>query len=254
MPSRRQLLSLGISAAALAGLAALRVRAQAPDTILYMPLTAGPLPTPEPTATPEPTPGPNDAGWIIAAASGTAEQAIAWCAARAVGYTLFDITSIVQVYQSLGETGGVDWFLALAQCAHETGGMSSWWSQRPRRNPAGIGVTGKMLVGAAESPPGADWAWDEALGKWREGVSFASWAEEAIPAQLGRLLAYALPDGAGTSAQQALIAYALSRRPLPAEYRGIAPLVTGLNGRWAYPGTTYGESILDLARRMRGGL
>jgi hypothetical protein len=191
-------------------------------------------------------------GRIIAPASGRADQAIAWLATRAVTYTLYDITMIVQVYQSLGETVDIDWFLALAQCSHETGGLTSWWSQRPRRNPAGLAVTGVMVDGTPDAPPGVDWAWDGSLAKWRAGMSFDSWETGSIPGHLGRLLAYALPEGAGTPEQQALIGAALSRRGLPPQYRGVAPTITGLNGRWAYPGVGYGESILDLARRMRG--
>jgi hypothetical protein len=248
------MLALGAGAVSLLAMRALAQAAAAPDAI-YLPSVQVPQPTPDPTATPivVPTPDPNDLGWIVAPASGQANQAIAWFAARAVSYTLNDITTIVQVYQGLGDTVGVDWFLALAQCAHETGSLTSWWSQRPRRNPAGLAVTGKMLAGTPDAPPDVDWAWDDSLAKWREGMSFTDWAEGSIPAHLGRLLAYALPAGAGTPEQQALIGSALSRRGLPAQYRGVAPKITGFNGIWAYPGVGYGESILDLARRMRGG-
>ncbi len=246
MPSRRQLLSLILGSSALLAIRALNARAQTPPALIYLPIVQTP---PAPT----PTPPANEAGQIIAPASGAASQAIAWLAARAVGYTPYDVTSIVQSYQSQGDAVEVDWFLALAQCAHETGGLSSWWSQRPRRNPAGLGVTGQMKAGTPDARPGPNWAWDDSLARWREGLSFAIWADESVPAHLGRLLAYALPAGAGTPEQQSMIAYALAWRTLPAGYRGIAPTITGLNGRWAYPGTTYGESILDLARRMREG-
>jgi hypothetical protein len=80
---------------------------------------------------------------------------------------------------------------------------------------------------------------------------FASWVGESIPAHLGRLLAYALPAGAGTTYQQQLIDYALWRRPLPDHLRGVAVTITDLNGRWAWPGTEYGQRILALAERMR---
>lgn len=258
MPTRRQLLSLGVGAAGLLAIRALLARADEITTRVYVPLVQQPEPTPTATAEPSPTPTltptsvPSDPGWIIAPASGTADQAVSWITARcSADYTRYDVTTIVQDYQSLGNSLGVDWFLALAQCAHETGSLTSWWSQRPRRNPAGIGVTGKVKEGTPDTPPGTDWAWDGT--QWREGVSFASWADESIPAHLGRLLAYALPAGTGTPAQQSTIAYALSRRTLPAGYRGVAPTIIELNGRWAYPGTTYGQSILNLAQRMRAG-
>lgn len=181
--------------------------------------------------------------------TGEGWQAVEWLVARSNSYNRFDITAIVLAYARIGEEAGVDWFLALAQCAHETGGLTSWWCQRPRRNPVGIGVSGKTQSGTPDQPPGRNWAWDGS--QWREGCSFATWDSEAIGAHLGRLLAYALPEGGATAAQQALIDHALSVRALPATLRGIAPSYLDLNGRWAYPGTEYGQRILDLARRMR---
>jgi len=61
------------------------------------------------------------------------------------------------------------------------------------------------------------------------------------------LLAYALTDAAASPAQLDLISYALSYRAMPERYRGIAPTIAGLNGRWAVPGTTYGQRIIELA-------
>ena len=192
---------------------------------------------------------------LLGPASGSAEQAIAWLAARAV-YTSDDVVKIVSNYQRLGEEVGIDWFLGLAQMAHETGSLSSWWSQRPRRNPAGIGVTGAWRAGLPDgSPgpaPGPAWAWSDPLGRWLEGVSFPTWASDAVPAHLGRLLAYALPADMGDLTQQSLIAQALGYRSLPASYRGCAPTILGLNGRWAVPGTEYGQRIMALAEAMRG--
>jgi hypothetical protein len=199
---------------------------------------------------------PDDAP-ILGPATGSAEQALAWLAPRAIDYTTFDISTIVGAYQSIGGAAGLDWFLALAQLAHETGSMTSWWSRRPRRNPAGIGVTGAMLDGLPDGtpgpPPGPAWAWDDTIKKWREGVSFATWVDDAVPAHLGRLLAYALRDDQADPVQQALIARALAYRTLPESYRGIAPTIIGLNGRWAVPGTEYGQRIMALAERMRQG-
>lgn len=236
MHTRRRLLSIALGSAALLAVRGLAARAQTPPASVYLPLVGGPAAADAP---------------IIGQASGAAAQAVAWLTARAAGYTPYDVSSIVAAYAAHGDAVGVDWFLALAQCAHETGGLTSWWCQRPRRNPAGIGVTGRLLPGLIELPPGPGWAWDPALMQWREGLSFASWADESVPAHLGRLLAYALPEGAGTPAQQSLIGYALGWRALPPQYRGVAPTIGGLDGRWAYPGLGYGASIVDLAARMR---
>ena len=189
---------------------------------------------------------------IIGPASGSADAAARWITARcSPSYTAFDVTAIVARYRELGASVEVDWFLALAQLAHETGNLTSWWSQRPRRNPAGIGVTGRALPGEDDAPPGPAWAWDSAAQRWREGVSFPTWNDHAIPAHLGRLLAYARTDATASAEQRQLISEAMAVRPLPADYRGVAPMISGLDGRWAVPGVGYGARIVALARRMR---
>jgi hypothetical protein len=210
------------------------------STQVFLPLVAGP-----PLAA-------NDDMALLAPASGARAQATAWLAARcAAEYTPYDVDSIAGRYQRLGDSVGLDWFLALAQMAHETGHLTSWWSGRPRRNPAGIGVTGVTQAGSADIIPGAEWSWDDRSGLWRAGWSFPTWADHAAPAHIGRLLAYALRDEDATPAQRELIDYALSYRPLPEAYRGAAPTIAGLNGKWAVPGVDYGQRIVDLARRMR---
>ena len=125
-------------------------------------------------------------------------------------YTDANVGYIVGRDFDVSVRAGVDPLVVIAQLSHETGHLSSYWSQRPRRNPAGIGVTGA---------PGA-------------GVSFPRWSD-SVDAHVGRLLAYALPKGAGTAEQKRLIARALSWRPLPDSYRGSARTISGLQGRWA---------------------
>jgi hypothetical protein len=140
---------------------------------------------------------------------------------------------------------GLDAVLLIAQMIHETGNLASWWSQRPRRNPAGIGVTG--AVRGAQPPSGI---WQPRDDIWVEGVAFESWKDHAIPSHAGRLLAYALPAGQGTPAQQQLIAQALAIRPLPAAFRGAATRLQGLNGRWAWPGLFYAQKLAALANTL----
>ena len=189
---------------------------------------------------------------IVGPASGSADAAVRWITARcSPSYTAFDVAAIVARYRELGDWAQIDWFLALAQLAHETGNLTSWWSQRPRRNPAGIGVTGRTLPGDPTRPPGPAWAWDGGAHLWREGASFQSWRDYAIPAHLGRLLAYARTDATASAEQRQLIDYALMIRPLPADYRGVAPTISGLDGRWAVPGVGYGARIANLAAWMR---
>ena len=165
-------------------------------------------------------------------------------------YTDHDIAAvIVPAYIAQCAAVGLDAAIVLAQLIHETGSLTSWWSQRPRRNPAGIGVTGRTMAG---QPRSLDWAKRDD-GVWAEGVSFESWNGAAIPAHLGRLLAYAVTDAAANDAQRQLIEYAMLIRPLPASYRGVAPTITGLNGRWAVPGKDYGQRIATVANRMLAG-
>lgn len=205
-----------------------------------------------PPATPPVVAGPlSPDSPILGPPSGSAEAAIAYLAARSTHYEPGAVAEIVTGYRRIGGEAGLDWFGALAQVAHETGGLTSWWSARPRRNPAGLGVTGETRRAPAALPPGPDWAYDGQV--WRRGLSFARWDGDAIRAHIGRLLAYALPMGQGTPAQQRLIAEALALRPLPAAYRGAAPTWRGLNGRWASPGATYADGIVRHARAMRQG-
>lgn len=187
---------------------------------------------------------------IIGRPLGTREQAIAYLSQRSRLYTAEDLATIVGAYERVGAEAGVDWFLALAQAAHETGDLSSWWSDRPRRNPAGLGVTGQARYAPYEHPPGPAWAWDGM--RWLEGLSFARWDPDAVRAHLGRLLAYALPAGQGTPAQRALIDEALRLRSLPPAYRGVAETIAGLDGRWNERPTGYHLKVAAKANAMRG--
>jgi hypothetical protein len=139
-----------------------------------------------------------------------------------------DVRNIVAEYHRVCSEVGLNAHVALAQMVLETGALSSFWAQRPRRNPAGIGVTGK---------PG-------------EGISFSSW-QIAIRAHVGRLLAYAMPDSKANAAQRALIVHALSFRTLPGDRRGVAPTISGLAGTWATD-PEYDEKICRVAMGMRG--
>lgn len=172
------------------------------------------------------------------------------------GYSVKDIRGVIlkAYWETCGEVD-VDPVLAIAQMAHETGALTSWWSQRPRRNPAGIGVTGETRPGYAPQPLPYDvWHMDVAEQLWRRGNVFREWFPEAIRAHVGRLLAYALPPDTGTDAQQAMIDEALAVRPLKPEYRGSAPTLSGLEGTWAVPGRTYADALAKWANRLAGTL
>ena len=179
--------------------------------------------------------------------SGSQEQCVSYILSRKHGeYTEYDVKKITDSYFSIGTITGIDAFMAIAQMIHETDSLNSWWAARPRRNPAGIGVTGRT---SQEAPQRGKWA--RKGNVYLEGVSFDTWASGAVPAHLGRLLAYCMKDSAANDAQRAIIWQAMQVRTLPARLRGVALEWKDLNGKWAVPGKTYGQTIERLAERMR---
>jgi hypothetical protein len=148
---------------------------------------------------------------LLAGARAPAERVVAYLLHRAHGeYTNADVRTIVGHYYAIAPPVGLDPLLVVAQMSEETEHLTSFWSQRPRRNPAGIGVTGK---------PGV-------------GLSFPDW-QTSVRAHAGRLLAYVLPRGHENPAQKQLIHDALAFRPLPDHLRGAAPTLRKLAGTWA---------------------
>jgi hypothetical protein len=192
-----------------------------------------------------------DASILASTPSATPEQCVRFILARPHGeYNENDIAnSIVPGYFTVCTAVTVDPIIMIAQMIHETGTLTSWWSQRPRRNPAGIGVTGQRRP---DKPTTGVWQFDEQAGVWKEGVAFASWKDDSTPAHVGRMLAYALRDDQATPAQMALIMRAMSYRPLPLKFRGAAPTLRGLAGRWAVPGTEYPNKLAQIASAIQG--
>src|SRR6266487_6172991 len=151
-----------------------------------------------------------DTSILTSAPRAAPEQCVRFMLARPHGeYKDNDIASaIVPGYFTTCASVGVDPVILIAQMIHETGNLTSWWSGRPRRNPAGIGVTGRTQDGSPDTPPAGAWAWDDSMLRWREGVSFPTWPEHSVPAHLGRLLAYVLRDDQANQSQRELIATA----------------------------------------------
>ena len=166
---------------------------------------------------------------LLAHPRGEPGRAVAFIDHRSRGeYDTGAIAEIVDRYFDTCAPVGLDPFFAVVQMSHETGFLSSHWSQRPRRNPAGIGVTGA---------PGV-------------GISFPSW-KKAVRAHVGRLLAYAIRRGEATPAQSALIAEALAVRPLGDDKRGVAPVLGGLVPNWAAD-PLYARKLVALGNEMLG--
>jgi len=163
-------------------------------------------------------------------------------------YTRADVADIVEGYWRVCEGVGVNPLLAVSQMLHETAYLKSWWCQRPRRNSAGIGVDGKTQV--KEPADKQAWAYDSELRVWRHGLSFKSWQQQSIPAHVGRLLGYTVHPGSMTDTQRELYRFAIAFRPLPPIYLGCAPILQGLEGTWAVPGTHYADRISIIANSL----
>jgi hypothetical protein len=174
-------------------------------------------------------PGPITADTrLLGPSRAPAAQAERYLLARAHGgYSDADVRSLVADYYATATEVGLDPLLVVAQMVEETGHLTSFWSQRPRRNMAGIGVTGK---------PG-------------EGLSFPD-LKTAVDAHTGRLLAYSLPVDAGNQAQNQLVKEALSFRMLPDRLRGAAPTLQGLAGTWAHD-PHYAGKLAGVANDIR---
>lgn len=154
---------------------------------------------------------------------------------------------VVDLYYELESTWGIKADLLLAQNFHETDFLRSWWSQAPRRNPAGVGVTGHSQT---TDPNSNAFAFKQEDNKWYQGYSFADW-RAAAQAHFAHMSGYVYADERNNASQlspryKALKAY-MAQQKWP-----LAQLITDLNGKWAVPGTTYGQTIVKLLNQMAG--
>ncbi|HEV8220322.1 MAG TPA: N-acetylmuramoyl-L-alanine amidase [Streptosporangiaceae bacterium] len=202
----------------------------------FKPPAGGPDKIDHPNPHPHPHPHPHDNGPVtensklLAGPRAPAHQAREFLLGKSHGdYTNHDVEVIVDGYYATAIAVGLDPLLVVAQMSEETGHLTSFWSQRPRRNFAGIGVTGEE-------------------GKGNKFPSLTA----GIRAHTGRLLAYVLPAGAANPAQAALITEALEARDLPADRRGIAPTLAGLSGKWATD-KHYAAKVVSVANQIRNG-
>lgn len=179
---------------------------------------------------------------IVHAPRCTIENAVNYLKNKNGWYTENELsTIIVPAYFRYGQEMGIDPCIAIAQLVHETGFLTSWWSNRPRRNPAGIGVTGQT----SNTPPNDDknWAYNPQNQKWHKGLSFASWENNAVPSHIARLFVYSVPSQFWTKVQTEFVAKYTADRPVPPKFMGCAPTLAGLEGTWAFPGKGYADKL-----------
>ena len=202
----------------------------------------------------------------------TVDQAVTHLADGTTPYTAVDLRTIVDGYFDVCSRVGLDPAIPLGQLCVETGPeleakgqrgpLTSQWSQRPYRNPAGIGVTGQHAAGSPDRAPATKlpvnhvWMWHPVRDRWEAGISFPNWAV-AAEAHVGRLLAYVLRPGAATPAQQSLIDVAGRWRVIPGTVRGSTITLAHL-GRAKNPsgvgwatGPDYGAKIATQINRVR---
>jgi hypothetical protein len=135
-----------------------------------------------------------------------------------------DVEIIVGYYWKYALQVGMDPFLGVAQCAHETDSLSSAWAARPHRNPAGLGVHEEG------------------------GLSFATW-DDAVQAHLGQLLAFALTDAQANANQRAMMLRNPRYPLIPAGFRGAAGRWKDLGGRWTQ-NPDYAAGVIRRAQEM----
>lgn len=187
---------------------------------------------------------------LLSAPHGTPAQGAAYLARRGTdkSYTKQDQWTIATLYWSIGISAGIDPVMAFAQMVHETGGLTSWWSLRPNRNPAGLGVTGE--TNRSRSRPGPDWQYDLNKALWKRGHAFDSW-DIAVRAHVGHLCIYAVAPGKLNEAQSRLIVFDPRASQVPAHYRGLTTW-KDLEGKWAVPGDGYADKIAAIANSVLG--
>ncbi len=123
--------------------------------------------------------------------------------------------NIASEYIRIGEIYGIKGDVAFCQMAHETGWLKFGGQVKEEQNNfAGIGATN----GGAS------------------GASFST-IEEGVKAHIQHLYAYCCKDALPSGEKLVDPRFHLVTR-------GIAPNWVDLNGRWAVPGKTYGQSIL----------
>lgn len=175
----------------------------------------------------------------------TADQLRAWIAKETprirakmeqqYGRPFLPIPDLADLYLKIGAEYGIRGDIAFAQAAKET----FYWQftgsvQSFQNNYCGLWATGSPLTGR-ESLNGAD----PSLVRLEPGLHGATFAtpEAGVEAHIQHLYAYATKDPLPPGKKLLSPRFNLVQR-------GCAPTWQALNGRWAVPGTTYGQSII----------
>ncbi len=156
---------------------------------------------------------------------------------------------VIDLYYELEPQWGIRADVLVCQMFHETDFLKSWWSQPPRRNMAGIGVTGAHQ---AANPNSVAWAFKPEDNQWYAGYAFVDW-RAAVQAHYGHMSAYCFADERN-NASQLDPRYSAARGAFASKGWPRAQVMTDLNGKWAVPGDNYGqsiESVLNTAKAIQ---
>ena len=143
---------------------------------------------------------------------------------------------LVDLYLKIGSEYGVRGDLALCQAVKETGYFQFTGLVQPwQNNYCGLWATGSTCTGQ-EPLNGAD----PQVVRFEAGVHGAIFAspEVGVEAHIQHLYAYATREAIPSGKTLCDPRFRLVSR-------GISPTWQGLNARWAVPGTTYGQSIIQ---------
>lgn len=167
-------------------------------------------------------------------------------------YTSADWLYILNAYDNAAQQGNINPYIAIAQMAKETDWGRSFWSRRPQRNPAGLGVTGQFSIDDPRTPDNKHlWAFNVDRNRWEYGYSFPDWKISA-QAHIGHLLAYMYIQEALVSDQLSLVAVDPRANAIPKNIRGTVKILKDLDGKWNAPNSVgYGKSIATLANALK---
>jgi N-acetylmuramoyl-L-alanine amidase len=136
---------------------------------------------------------------------------------------------IEEIYLEEGKAERVRGDIAFCQAIHETNYFRFTGLARIEwHNPAGLGVTGQIVNGV---PVGCKFP------DWRTGIRAHIQHLKAYAVK-NPTFSYPLVDPRFEAVKQA-------------GYIGTAPKWTDLNGKWAFPGKTYGQSILAIYDKVK---
>lgn len=151
-----------------------------------------------------------------------------------------DLEEIVYLYLYYTKKANLNVYVVLAQAIHETGWFTSWWSHPPRRNLAGLGVSGEVRC---TPPTQQGYVAVKRNGKtcWLRGYTYATW-DDAVRSHVAWVLYYTV--GHDVTEDQFALLQTIGKT------EGVARVtqITDFNGLWAVPGTRYGQRISRIAR------